>query len=69
MWFAGYPGKVADAGSMARSARHFDLALATTEAVARKSAARIFTGVCVGRGEVFSNKQIVYKLNTFWGFA
>ena len=52
MWFAGYLGKVADAGSMARSARHFDLALATTEAVARKSAARIFTGVCVGRGDL-----------------
>ena len=52
VWFVGHLTKVAGAGSMARSARHFDLALATTEAVARKSAARIFTGVCVGRGTV-----------------
>ena len=49
MWFVGNLGKVASVGSMARSARHFDLALATTKAVARKSAARIFTGVRVGR--------------------
>ena len=58
MWFAGYLGKVADVGSMARSARHFDLALATTEAVARKSAARIFTGVCVGRGGGFNTTNV-----------
>ena len=31
MWFVGYLGKVASAGSMARSARNFDLALATTK--------------------------------------
>ena len=63
MWFAGYLGKVADAGSMARSARHFDLALATTEAVARKTAARIFTGVCVGRGGVLIEINITYIHN------
>ena len=45
MWFVGYLGKVASAGSMARSARHLDLALATTKAVAMMCAARIFTGV------------------------
>ena len=50
--------KVASAGSMARSARHFDLALATTKAVARKSAARIFTGVCVGRGGVSTGRHL-----------
>ena len=53
VWFVGHLSKVASAGSMARSARHFDLALATTKAVVRKSAARVFTGVCVGRGGEF----------------